>query len=275
MSIFKFKSSATATHLILVSLFGLLSFACEAAPVYSASYCTEGSYFRPNTTFQSTLNTLLSSLVSNATLHDGYYRTNMPLGAPNDLKGLFLCRGDTTPSACQQCVAAAANNITRLCTNQTVSFIWYDECMVRYSNDTYLNNIVPAFNLDNKENVSDSESTRFSEFLASTLNSIAQEAMNSASGKKFATKEADFTSSMKLYSLAQCTPDLSTSECNTCFQSAISSLGNCCVRKRGARSLLPGCNIRFELYPFYNVSAVSTRPNHPSPSSGIKKRTKI
>ncbi|MCH91749.1 cysteine-rich receptor-like protein kinase, partial [Trifolium medium] len=37
---------------------------------------------------------------------------------------------------------------------------------------------------------------------------------------------------------------------------------------RGARSLLPSCNIRYESYPFYNVSAVSTQPQLQSPSSG-------
>lgn len=92
-----------------------------------------------------------------------------------------------------------------------------------------------------------------------------QEAVNSLSGHKFATKEADFTSSIKLYTLAECTPDLSTFDCNMCLSGAKSSLGN---GKRGARSLLPSCNLRYELYPFYNASTVSTHPGLPPPSSG-------
>ncbi|KAJ1376488.1 Serine-threonine/tyrosine-protein kinase, catalytic domain [Sesbania bispinosa] len=263
-----FKSSATATLLLLVSLFGLLNFATEAAPTYSSSACTSGSYYRPNTTFQANLNVLLSSLVSNSTLHDGFYRTNVSLGNPDEVKGLFLCRADVTPSVCQQCVAAAAQNITGQCTNQTESIIWYDECMLRYSNLSFLNNIVPSTNLNADESVPASDLTRFSDFLAATLNDLAQEAVNSPSGKKFATKEANFTSSMKLYTLAQCTPDLSTFDCNTCFRSAISDFPTCCDGKRGASSLLPSCSVRYELYPFYNVSAIPTQPHLPSHSSG-------
>ncbi|XP_061376552.1 cysteine-rich receptor-like protein kinase 10 isoform X8 [Gastrolobium bilobum] len=260
-----FKSSAT--HLLLLSLFALLSFASQAAPIYSYSVCTNGSYYQPNTTFQANLKVLLSSLVSNATLHDGFYSTNISLGNPGQVKGLFLCRGDVTPTVCQQCVTAAAMNITRFCTNQTVSIIWYDVCMLRYSSDSTLDNVVPGINLVADDSVPDSDFTQFNDLLASTLNDITQKAVNSPSDKKFAAKEADFTSSMKLYTLAQCTPDLSTFECNKCFSSAISALPSCCSGKRGARTLLPGCNIRYELYPFYNASAVSTQPELSSPSS--------
>ncbi|XP_061376551.1 cysteine-rich receptor-like protein kinase 10 isoform X7 [Gastrolobium bilobum] len=260
-----FKSSAT--HLLLLSLFSLLSFASEAAPIYSAHDCTNGSYYQPNTTFQANLKVLLSSLVSNATLHDGFYSTNISLGNPGQVKGLFLCRGDVTPTVCQQCVTAAAMNITRFCTNQTESIIWYDVCMLRYSDNFPLNNIVPGMNLKADDSVPNSDLTQFNDLLSSTLNDITQKAVNSPSDKKFAAKEANFTSSMKLYTLAQCTPDLSTFDCNRCFSSAISALPNCCSGKRGARTLLPSCNIRYELYPFYNASAVSTQPELSSPSS--------
>ncbi|KAJ1429228.1 hypothetical protein SESBI_08584 [Sesbania bispinosa] len=73
-----FKSSAT--HLALVvSLFDLLSFAItsEASLTYTSS-SSIGPYYRPNTTFQSNLNALLF-LVSNATLHNGFYSTNISL----------------------------------------------------------------------------------------------------------------------------------------------------------------------------------------------------
>ncbi|BAT94001.1 hypothetical protein VIGAN_08056600 [Vigna angularis var. angularis] len=257
---------SSSTHLaIIVSLFLFLNSASEAAPTYTTHACTNGSFYLPNTTFQTNLNLLLSSLVSNATLHDGYYLTNISLGAPGEVKGLFLCRGDVTPSVCHDCVAAAADNITRLCTKTTESVIWYDECMVRYSNLSILNNIVPSVDIDSQQSVPDSDSTSFINFLASALNGVVQDAMNSLSGRMFATREANFTSSMNLYALAQCRPDLSAFDCNMCLRGAMSSLGE---GKRGARNLLPSCNVRYELYPFYNVFAVSTKPESLSPSSG-------
>ncbi|KAK7269969.1 hypothetical protein RIF29_22795 [Crotalaria pallida] len=268
---------SSVTHFILLSLLVILILTSEAAPPYSAYVCsTDGSYFKPNTTYQTNLKALLSSLVSNVTgLHDGYYRTAVAQGSPDEVKGLFLCRGDVTLATCQDCVAAAAENITRLCTNTTESIIWYDECMVRYSNLSFLNNIVPGVNLKNTNTVPDSDSELFNNLLATTLNDIAATAANSASGNsKFATKEVEFTRSQKLYSLAQCTPDLTTFDCNTCLASAISSLPTCCNGTRGARVLLPGCNLRYELYPFYNVSALSNQPKVPPPPSG-KKNTSI
>ncbi|XP_027364933.1 cysteine-rich receptor-like protein kinase 10 [Abrus precatorius] len=252
-------------HLLLLSLFTFLFFATEAAPTYSDSICTEGPYYRPNTTFQTNLNLLLASLVSNATLHHGFFLTNISLGTPNEVKGIFLCRGDVTPSVCQDCVTAAAENITHLCPNQTESIIWYDQCMLRYTNNSFFNNIVPSVNLVAQQSIPDSDRTRFTDFLAATLKDLAQKTVNSASGNKFATKEADFTSSMKLYTLAQCAPDLSTFDCNMCLTSAISDIPSCCDGKQGARSLLPGCNLRYDLYPFYNVSPA---PHLPSSSSG-------
>ncbi|CAL5209770.1 unnamed protein product [Lathyrus oleraceus] len=266
-----FKTSTTATtiqFILLASLLTSLPFPFEASPIYSYHACTETSYYKPKSNFQTALKTLLSSLISNSTLHNGFYTVHIPLfNSPNDLKGLFLCRADTTPSICQHCVTAAANNITNLCNNQTESIIWYDECLLRYSNNSFLNHIVPAVTLESDESVPDSEVSQFSDFLAKLLKDLAYEAVNSPSGHKFAAKE-NFLGSMKVYSLAQCTPDLSVFDCNTCLQGAISSIGNCCDGKRGARSLLPSCNIRYEFYSFYNVSAVSIQPQLSPPSSG-------
>ncbi|XP_052110360.1 cysteine-rich receptor-like protein kinase 25 [Arachis duranensis] len=96
------------------------------------------------------------------------------------------------------------------------------------------------------------ELKRFNELLANLLNGLASKAANSMEDNKFATGEVNLTSTETLYGLVQCTPDLSLFDCNMCFSSAIASVPNCCDGKRGARVLLPGCNIRYEVYPFYN-----------------------
>lgn len=100
---------------------------------------------------------------------------------------------------------------------------------------------------------------RFNELLAGLLNSLATKAKNSAD-KKFATGEVNLTSSVTLYGLVQCTPELSLFDCRMCFSSAIAYVPNCCDGKRGARVLLPGCNIRYEVYPFYNSSNTLAPP---------------
>lgn len=138
--------------------------------------------------------------------------------------------------------------------------------MVRYSNQ-YLNNIVPSVAMSDSKSVASVDLDRFNELLAGLLNSLATKAANSAE-EKFATGEVNVTSSETLYGLVQCTPELSLFDCNMCFRSAIASVPNCCDGKRGTRVLLPGCNIRYEVYPFYNSTEILAPPVVKSRPSG-------
>ena len=82
--------------------------------------------------------------------------------------------------------------------------------------------------------------------------------------KKFGAKEANFTALQKLYTLLQCTADLSGSDCNRCLQVAISNVVGCCGGKLGARALFPSCNARFEIYPFYQQNTSAPTPSTPA-----------
>ncbi|TKY51083.1 Cysteine-rich receptor protein kinase 25 [Spatholobus suberectus] len=243
---------------IFLFLFSSLLLLTKAAPIYSSHYCTDSSNYQPNSTFQTNLNLLLSSLSSNATEGTHFYKTTIGSETPNAVKGLFLCRGDTLAAACHDCVATAAKDLKRRCPVEKEAIIWYDVCMVRYSNQE-LNNIVPGVDMYDSKNVARADLDRFNELLAGLLNALATRAANSAD-EKFATGEVNFTSSVTLYGLVQCTPELSLFVCNMCFKSAIAFVPNCCDGKQGARVLLPGCNIRYEVYPFYNVTKILAPP---------------
>lgn len=100
--------------------------------------------------------------------------------------------------------------------------------------------------------------------------------------KGFATQEVNFTSSQRIYELVQCTPDLAEDDCNTCLRFAIHTLSNCCTGQRGARVLLPACNVRYEVnYPFYGAAATALAPrvpllvpSSPPPSSLTRSRAR-
>lgn len=57
----------------------------------------------------------------------------------------------------------------------------------------------------------------------------------------------------KIYGFAQCTRDLSVNECKRCLGQTIESALNCCSRRRGVR-IVSSSFIRYELYPFLNIS---------------------
>ncbi|XP_027159340.1 cysteine-rich receptor-like protein kinase 25 [Coffea eugenioides] len=233
-------------------------------------YCENVTY-SPNTTnspFRTNLNFLLSTLSSNASRTNGFYNSTA-LGRGNDpsntIYGLFLCRGDFSVDVCQQCVASASRRIIQECPNQKRAIVWYDECLLRYS-DQYIfsrGDALTLFAMYNVQNVTDA--ARFNPLLDNLMDKIQNRAANDLSGKKFAVEEANFSAFQRLYTLAQCTPDLSTVDCGSCLSNAISVLPNCCHNRVGGRVLYPSCNIRYELYRFYNNSVAPAPAPPPSP----------
>ncbi|KAL3740613.1 hypothetical protein ACJRO7_021828 [Eucalyptus globulus] len=276
-------SSCFTISLSLSLLFFFINFSSTAsAPTYLYHYCTNATLFSPNSTYQSNLNALLSSLSTAAAATnntDGFANATAGQSSPDRAYGLFLCHADVSASTCSDCVATGTQDILQRCPNQRVSVIWYDECMLRYSNASIYGVMeqVPAFTMLNTGNITDP--TRFMQLLGQTMNYIATAASADESGKKVAVNETNFTSLQQLYTLAQCTPDLSASDCNTCLRAAIAGLPQ---GKQGGRTFTPSCNVRFELYPFYNASALaapapppSQVPSPPPAPKGKSNRTTV
>lgn len=281
------NNHVTVTPFLLVSLFLLLlltSSSSAASPNYNDIYCPDNATYESNNkTFQTNLNVLLSSLVSNATQGGvDSYNTFMGLGTANSVNGVFLCRGDVSSATCVDCVTTAATNIRRNCPNKTESIIWYDECMLRYTASYFApTGISPRANLKNDNNITTSELESFNDMLLSFLESLATKAANSQTVKKYATSEANLTlasSSQRItvYSLAQCVPGLTNAQCEACLVNASRTLPLCCEGKQGARALLAWCNIRYDSYRFYNTTAEESppSPSPPPPPSGKKSKSR-
>ncbi|TYH68526.1 hypothetical protein ES332_D06G265700v1 [Gossypium tomentosum] len=244
---------------VLLLLLSLFSFTIEAQQqTYLLHYCPNTTIFSPNSTYKTNLDRLLISLTSNATAGSFFHNTTTGKHNSDIVYGLFLCRGDVSTKGCQDCVSTATKDVIQRCPVEKTAVIWYDNCLIHYSNQSIFSTpaMVPKFYLINTANVSNQE--RFNQILATTMNDGAALALNDTLPlKKFATSEANVSRFQTLYSLLQCTPDLTTSDCNTCLRGAIADLPNCCDGKQGGRVLTPSCSIRYELYPFYNQTAVS------------------
>ncbi|XP_016683588.2 cysteine-rich receptor-like protein kinase 10 [Gossypium hirsutum] len=258
---------STIVFLFLFMFLGLTSHG-KAAPTYTSHYCDNTTSFTPNSTYQANVKTLLSSLSSNTnSSKNGFYNTTAGRD-PNLVYGTFLCRGDVSANLCQKCVETASNDIARRCVTEKLGVIWYDECTVRYSDQNIFSIIREVPGMDNSSSVSiPGDNDRFDQLLSDLMKSLVNRAAyDDQSGKRFATGEANFTSSQTLYSLVQCTPDLTDALCFRCFQSAIAELPMCCDGKQGGRVLLPSCNIRYDMFPFFSRNGTATI-EFPSPSS--------
>ncbi|XP_022641393.1 cysteine-rich receptor-like protein kinase 10 isoform X2 [Vigna radiata var. radiata] len=245
-------------------------------PIFLRQNCTTNETFTPNTTFQVNLRTLLSSLSSLATRNTQFRNATVSGGSPSDsVYGLFLCRGDVPPQLCQQCVLNATqrlgNQNTDTCKFSKSAIVWYDECLVRYSNRDFFSTVEtrPRMRLRNTANISDTKS--FLRLLYTTLNETADEAANSSNGAKlYATKQANISGFQTLYCLTQCTPDLSPQDCRRCLSDVIGDLSWCCPGSQGGRVLYPSCNFRYELYPFYRMDSPAPEANVSPTTSTIK-----
>jgi hypothetical protein len=252
-------------------VFTLLCMSREAAGIeYIYHSCSNSTNltFTPNSTYQSNLYQLLSSLSSIAGHEDGFYNTTVGQNASNTVYGLFLCRGDLSTQECQDCVDIATQEVINpYCPIEKTAVIWYEECMIRYSDQSFFStmNTLPGVYIPSWENVSDPN--RFNEVLMATINDhlVSQGTNVKTVAKKFATKEANFSGSQTLYTLEQCTPDISSSDCSRCIQEAIALLSRCCSGNPGARILFPSCRIRYEIYSFYRTLNAMTVPT-PMPS---------
>lgn len=267
-----FKISVTAYIFLCFAL--IIATTTQAATDLSfiQSYCPNTTTFSPNSAYQTNLNKLLSLLSSNSTNKNGYYYTTIGQNNPgNTVYGALLCRGDLTTKECQDCVSIASKQVLQNCPKSKESVMWLAECMIRYSDLSFFNVAaeVPMRALLNTASVTDQ--SRFMQLLAVTMNAATVEAMDGGGDKKFGTKKANFTSFQNLYTLAQCTPDLSKSGCEKCLTIATSELPSCCNGKQGGRVLIPSCNIRYELYPFYHESTVpAPEESRPNPQAAVK-----
>ncbi|KAM1320219.1 hypothetical protein ACFX2H_005122 [Malus domestica] len=253
------------TLLLIFSFFAVPSFLTSTEAAYLFHACSNTGTFTPNSTFQSNLNRLFSTLSSNANRSTGFYNASVKTPS-NAVYGLFLCRGDVLGTdACETCVATATGEFPQRCPIEKEAVIWYDDCMLRYSYVSFFSTSAenPGLHMLDSQDVT--EPTRFNQVLTASMNEVATEAANDAD--KFATKKMKFSDLITLYTLGQCTQDLSATTCHRCFKIIIAQLPSCCSGKQGGRVLFPSCNVRYEIYPFYaqNGTAPEPAPGDPPP----------
>ena len=99
------------------------------------------------------------------------------------------------------------------------------------------------------------------------LNSIRKRAATRNSTRKFSLQSVSAPNFETIYSLLQCTPNLSEMDCNTCLQQVQDYIPLCCNGKQGGIFVATSCVIRYETYLFYNPSAETTSPPPELPTS--------
>lgn len=210
-------------------------------------FCSSSKNFTSTSPFKRNLNRLLNDLAVK-TPPSGFSLS--PVGQTNGrsaLFGLANCRGDINKEECAACVADAATDIRQLCPNNREGLIWFDTCFLKYSDFHFFGQIDVNHDLLLPSVGNSSES--FFHSVTTLLSKLSQEA--SLAPKLFAAGETNLESSGKLFGLVECTRDLSSVDCKNCIDATIAVLPEANVGS-GGRILGGSCNIRYELFPFFN-----------------------
>ncbi|CAA7060177.1 unnamed protein product [Microthlaspi erraticum] len=246
---------SSCTSLIFLFLFSFLtSFKASARnPVFLNQFCPNTTTFSRNSTYSTNLKTLLSSLSSPNASYSTGFQNAIAGQAPDRVTGLFLCRGDQSPEDCHNCVAFSVNHTFNICPNGSEVVLYYDECMLRYSHQNILSTVtLRGRNIQlNGNKISSNQSDRFEDLVSLTMNQAALEAASSS--RKFSAIKANWTALHSLYVLLQCTPDINKQECLSCLYESIYGIP---FNRIGGKLNRPSCSARYELYPFYNETAV-------------------
>ncbi|MQM18879.1 hypothetical protein Taro_051874 [Colocasia esculenta] len=231
--------------------------------------CSRDTNYTANSAFSTNLNRLLSSLPANGSA-TGFFDNIVGSDVADWVYGLVLCRGDVSAGDCRSCLDTAAEDIQLACPYRKSAIIWYDYCMLRYSDRQSLSNPddSPKLYMWNTYNLT--EVDVFNRQLSILMLALVHRAAFNESARMFATGQADYVvdETPTIYGLVQCTRDQSANQCSACLGGIVAEMPF--VWSRGVRVLMAACNYRYETYSFYNSSAMVSVPLSTKPAAALQ-----
>ncbi|WJX87351.1 hypothetical protein P8452_69555 [Trifolium repens] len=246
--------------LLFFFLFMTLTNAQSKSPFYMHSVC-ENVTEKTNTSYKSNIHNFLSWVITDSAT--GNLSNHNAVGSKNnsdhdDVYGFYECRADITGSFCQFCINTAVGEFAQRCPNGDSAMIWYDLCIIGYSNKNNTGKVIvePSWNVTGSKLVKDSTD------LAKVETSITSliEKMSTAATHNWATGEFNWSDTEKRYSLVQCNRALSKAGCKQCLEALLDRVPRCCGTKVGWVVVCPSCGMKIDDYNFYQQQPASPSP---------------
>lgn len=283
--------------MIAVVLFTLISTNVAAQPW---EICGTTGKYATGSAYDANLDLLSTALPANASSIGRLFAKGSVGAVPDAVHGLVLCRGDLNASACRSCLAGAFQGSRRLCALAKDAAIFYDTCLLRYSDQDFLALLdsISSSSSSNRSNASaggdavDPAPLMITEAPLMGWDGYSSNAfitqqvrimLNSTIRQLFAStpRRSQYAAVMfmgdldgsntlpPLYAYAQCTPDLVDDLCYSCLQN-FSDLAVANIARRAGRVLGLRCNLRYEDSSFYGghltvINANGGTPNNPTP----------
>ncbi|CAI0547779.1 unnamed protein product [Linum tenue] len=239
--------AAKTTRTLPILLLSLLLLASGGAstPIDTFLFggCSQLKY-TPGSPYESSLNSLLTSLVNSApfSLYNNFTSQSLPpysSSAAPTLYGLYQCRGDLTPPDCRSCVARAVTQLATLCPDATGGALQLDACFVRYDNASFLG-------VQDKSVVMKKcgASLGYGPGASARRDAVLDYVAGSGGGGAY-YKAYRVGGSGDVYAVAQCVQDLSGSQCQDCVAEAVGLLKSNCAAAAWGDVFLGKCYARF------------------------------
>ncbi|PIA36187.1 hypothetical protein AQUCO_03400240v1 [Aquilegia coerulea] len=224
-------------HLAALVLIFLLFFSSFLIPSHSSTNsfifggCSEQKY-TPGSSFESNLNSLLTSLVNSATYSSYNKFTILGSTSQDVVYGLYQCRGDLSMPDCAMCVAHSISQIGTLCPDSTGGTLQLQGCFVKYDNTTFLG-------VEDKSVLLKKCGPSYNQEDLMSLRDAVLAGLASGGGPY------RVGGSGKVQGVAQCVGDLSGAECQDCVAEAIGRLKSECVAAVSGDVFLGKCYARY------------------------------
>ncbi|EFH43974.1 hypothetical protein ARALYDRAFT_492542 [Arabidopsis lyrata subsp. lyrata] len=259
----------------LVLCFSYFFVICFSAISVSAQTCenTTGTFI-PNSPYDKNRGLILSPLASNVTAHEGYFIGSTGI-SPDQVFAMGMCAPGSERDVCFLCIRTTSESLLQSCPNQADAFFWSGEetlCLVRYSNRPFSGLLVmdplgAIFNtgeLNTNQTEFDIVWNNLTSSMIAGITSFSSGANNSS--KYYSDDIALVPDFKNISALMQCTPDVSSEDCNTCLRKNVVDYDNCCRGHQGGVLSRPNCFFRWEVYPFSGAIDQINLPKSPPPS---------
>lgn len=253
----------TTLILLLLSHAPFMTLQQEDNPILRECGAAAGNY-TSNSQFEANLvRSLLPSLASQAPLHSStFYNTTVGQGSDR-VYGFAQCMSASTAQECGACLNQSVAAVLGSCSFRRQAMVRYYNCILHYSDQPFLSQLdtnprYTAWPLANA-----SEPALFNQQLGILMRKLFSESASLPS--RFAVGTINYTDLIDIYGVAQCTRDLSGSDCYICLDQAIMQISSCCMNRQGGNVYYPSCNIRYEVYAFKPAYGLSPPPPSSSP----------
>ncbi|OAY63347.1 Cysteine-rich receptor-like protein kinase 25, partial [Ananas comosus] len=275
--------------LLLTSLLSFLIFRHGSADLPIYQLCGNAGNYIAKSTYESNLRQLLHTLPSVASVASasGIGFSSASTGElPDQVWGLALCRGGSNATDCRTCLDGASTDILLFCPYYKTAVIWYQHCLIRYSNQNFTSDFFDdsaqaivwnTINTTGGRFPGSAQNATIYNFFYRVVNTLLSNLADSAaskskSGKLYATGELTITNGfLTIYGLVLCSPDMSGPDCRRCLQVKINETLNTFDGRLGGQILGVRCTLSYDVYtfchgkPMIRLSSVARVPGTPPP----------